>query len=587
MANNKTVAFIAVVTFIFLNLTGDCYGDLQFGFYNGKCQTSDVEGIVRKTVVAKFFRDKTIAPALIRMQFHDCFVNGCDASILLDGSNSEKTTPPNLSVRGYDVIDAAKAAVESVCPGVVSCADIIVMATRDVIALSGGGMYKVQTGRRDGTVSLAQNTASLPSPSISVSSAIQAFASKGLNSTDMIYLLGGHTIGVAHCSLFKDRLYNFQNTGKPDPTMDLGLLASLRRKCAQNATVDLTANLDQNPFSSAVVDKSFYNQIMSHRGVLQIDQELAIDTLSKPTVEAIAGSSDFTTKFGQAMVKLGATQVLTGTQGEIRKSCRSGCDASILLDGTNSEKTAPPNLSVRGYNIIDDVKAAVEKVCPGVVSCADIIVMATRDVVSFSGGSRYNVQTGRRDGRVSLAQNTKSLPAPSVSVSTAIRAFARKGLTPTDMVYLLGGHTIGVAHCSLFQDRLYNFQSTGKPDPTMDLGLLASLRKTCAQNATVDRTVNLDQNPLSSKVIDKSFYTQIMSRRGVLQIDQELALDPLSRSKVAAIAVSTDFNAKFGQAMVKMGAIQVLTGTQGEIRQSCRAINQPNNQTNLISITLG
>ncbi|KAI3823326.1 hypothetical protein L1987_04761 [Smallanthus sonchifolius] len=323
MANSKAVAFVAAITFIFFNLTGHCYGDLQFGFYNGKCQNSDVEDIVRRTVVAKFFSDKTIAPALIRMQFHDCFVNGCDASILLDGSNSEKTAPPNLSVRGYDVIDAAKDVVERVCPGVVSCADIIVMATRDVIALSGGGRYNVQTGRRDGTVSLAQNAASLPSPSTSVSSAIQAFASKGLTSTDMIYLLGGHTIGVAHCSLFKDRLYNFQNTGKPDPTMDFALLTSLRRTCPENATVDRTANLDQNPFNSAaVVDKSFYNQIMSRRGVLQIDQELAIDNLSKWTVATIASSSDFTTKFGQAMVKLGATQVLTGTQGEIRKSCR-------------------------------------------------------------------------------------------------------------------------------------------------------------------------------------------------------------------------------------------------------------------------
>ncbi|KAI3523253.1 hypothetical protein L1887_01313 [Cichorium endivia] len=323
MANSKVVAFLVAFGFIFLNLSGHCHGALQFGFYNGKCRGSDVEDIVRKTVISKFFLDKTITPALLRMQFHDCFVNGCDASILLDGTNSEKTAPPNLSVRGYDVIDAAKAAVERVCPGVVSCADIIVMATRDAVSLSGGGRYIVQTGRRDGSVSLAQNTQSLPPPSVSVSSAIQAFASKGLNATDMIYLLGGHTIGIAHCSLFQDRLYNFQNTGKADPTMDLALLASLRRTCPQNATVDGKANLDQNPFSSGVVDKSFYSQIMLRRGVLQIDQQLAVDGLSKSTVAAIAGSSDFTTKFGQAMVKLGATQVLTGTQGEIRKSCRS------------------------------------------------------------------------------------------------------------------------------------------------------------------------------------------------------------------------------------------------------------------------
>ncbi|GJR24283.1 peroxidase 60 [Tanacetum coccineum] len=217
-------------------------------------------------------------------------VKGCDASLLLDGTNSEKTAPPNLSIRGFDVIDVARDAVERVYPGVVSCADIIVLATRDVISFSGGGRYSVQTGRRDGFASLAQNTAILPSPFESVSNAIQVFANKGFTTTEMIYLLGnspyitisliitavgfynqkifqcdpsvieitllnhlsicGHTVGITHCSLFKDRLYNFQNTGKPDPTMDSSLLISLRSRCPQNASVDGTANLDQNPMSS-------------------------------------------------------------------------------------------------------------------------------------------------------------------------------------------------------------------------------------------------------------------------------------------------------------------------------------------------
>ncbi|MFS7915531.1 putative peroxidase [Helianthus anomalus] len=74
MANSKAVA-LAVGFMILLNLTGHCYSALEFGFYNGKCKLSDVEDIVRRTVYSKFLRDRTIAPALIRMQFHDCFVN--------------------------------------------------------------------------------------------------------------------------------------------------------------------------------------------------------------------------------------------------------------------------------------------------------------------------------------------------------------------------------------------------------------------------------------------------------------------------------------------------------------------------------
>ncbi|KAM7496935.1 hypothetical protein LguiA_021349 [Lonicera macranthoides] len=296
-----------------MNLTGHCYGnELQVGFYTGKCKLADVESMVRLVVTSYFSNDSSIAPALIRMQFHDCFVNGCDASILLDGSSSEKTAPPNLSLRGYEVIDAAKASVEAVCPGVVSCADIIIMATRDVIFLSGGGLYSVETGRRDGLVSLATNV-NLPSPSISVSDSLNAFANKSLTPTDMVYLLGGHTIGIAHCSLFQDRLYNFHGTGQADPAMDPALLNSLKTKCPQNSTSDNTANLDQDPLFSSTVDNSYHKQILKNRGILQIDQTLALDQSTEPIVTDIANRLDFNIKFGQAMVKLGAVQVLTGS----------------------------------------------------------------------------------------------------------------------------------------------------------------------------------------------------------------------------------------------------------------------------------
>ena len=64
-----------------------------------------------------------------------------------------------------------------------------------------------------------------------------------------------------------------------------------------------------------------------------------------------------------------------------------GCDGSILLDDTSSftgEKNANPNRnSARGFEVIDNIKSAVEKVCPGVVSCADILAIAARDSVEI------------------------------------------------------------------------------------------------------------------------------------------------------------------------------------------------------------
>ncbi|KAI3991013.1 hypothetical protein MKX01_026197 [Papaver californicum] len=323
--NNNVLVVIVVELVLLLNLEA-CYGQIQTGFYNGKCGNQDVESIVSSVVTEQFTSDPSIVAALLRMQFHDCFVNGCDASLLLDGVSSEKTAGANLNVRGFDVIDDAKTAIEQACPGIVSCSDIVIMATRDAVALSGGfgARYEVETGRRDGFVSLATDV-NLPGPTISVSGAIDLFERKGLTGTDMLVLLGGHTVGTAHCIFFRDRLWNFDNTGFADPSIDPALVETLKNVCPEFTNDEsVVVDLDQNPSSSNIVDNSFYQQISSSRGILEIDQKLALDPSTTDAVTILANDGDrFLNLFGTSMVRLGAVGVLTGTAGEIRFRCNS------------------------------------------------------------------------------------------------------------------------------------------------------------------------------------------------------------------------------------------------------------------------
>jgi peroxidase len=61
-------------------------------------------------------------------------------------------------------------------------------------------------------------------------------------------------------------------------------------------------------------------------------------------------------------------------------------------DGIDSEKDAGPNNgSLDGFSVVDDIKTAVENVCPGVVSCADILAIASQISVSLVIPSLQNI----------------------------------------------------------------------------------------------------------------------------------------------------------------------------------------------------
>ncbi|KAI3770590.1 hypothetical protein L6452_01729 [Arctium lappa] len=257
----------------------------RVGFYQTTCPR--VETVVRASVQSAVRSDPTIAPGLLRMFFHDCFVNGCDASILIDGPSSEKIALPNSQLRGFDVIDAAKRQLEATCPGVVSCADILALAARDSVVLTGGTSWPVPTGRRDGLVSQASDTVNLPAFNDPVSIQIRKFTDKNLNTQDLVALSGAHTIGTAACVLFRYRLYNFNNTNGPDPTIDQAFLPQLRTLCPDGGDATRRVGLDTGSVNN--FDNSYFANLRSGRGVLESDAALWSNPTTQRLVQRFLG----------------------------------------------------------------------------------------------------------------------------------------------------------------------------------------------------------------------------------------------------------------------------------------------------------
>ncbi|KAL1348203.1 peroxidase 4 isoform X2 [Arachis hypogaea] len=256
--------------------------------------------------------------SILRLHFHDCFVNGCDASILLDDTSKfigEQTAAANNnSARGFNVIDDIKAMVEKECPGVVSCADILALAARDSVVYLGGPSWEVGLGRRDSTTaSRLDANNSIPAPSFSLSTLKQNFANQGLSEKDLVALSGAHTIGLAQCRLFRPHIYN-------DTNIDASYAKFLRSKCPRTGKDRLLEPLDrQTPFH---FDNLYYKNLVQKKVLLHSDQELynggSTDHLvGKYATDRVAFFNDF----AKGMVKMSRIKPLTGKKGEIRLNC--------------------------------------------------------------------------------------------------------------------------------------------------------------------------------------------------------------------------------------------------------------------------
>lgn len=317
---------IVAILFISLSFSHLASAQLKQNYYANVCPT--VETIVRGVVKQKFQQTFTTVPATLRLFFHDCFVQGCDASVMIasSGSNTaEKDNEDNLSLAGdgFDTVIKAKAAVDAnaTCANKVSCADILAIATRDVIELSGGPKYKVELGRLDGLSSTSSSVnGKLPQPTFNLNQLNAIFAANGLNQTDMIALSAAHTLGFSHCSKFANRIYNFSTTSEVDPTLNKTYATNLQTMCPKN--VDPRIAIDMDPNTPRKFDNMYYKNLVQGMGLFTSDQVLFTDSRSKPVVSSWASNSAaFNQAFISAMTKLGRVGVKTGSNGNIRRDC--------------------------------------------------------------------------------------------------------------------------------------------------------------------------------------------------------------------------------------------------------------------------
>ncbi|KAJ3694082.1 hypothetical protein LUZ60_009562 [Juncus effusus] len=324
--------------FIIFSLLSICLplfaNELEIGYYSESCPQA--EWIVRETMRKAMIREPRSIASVMRLQFHDCFVNGCDGSVLMDETPNmlgEKEALSNInSLRSFEVVDEIKEALERKCPGVVSCADIVIMASRDAVALSRGPYWDVKLGREDSlTASQEDSNEIMPSPRANTTLLINLFTEFNLTITDLVALSGSHSIGKGRCFSVMFRLYNQSGSGRPDPNMDSDYRNNLFKLCPKGGDENVTMKLD---FTPVIFDNQYFKDLVAMKGFLNSDQTLfSDDKRTRKLVEKFSKDQDaFFKAFVEGMVKMGDFQ--SGKKGEIRKNCRVANNNNRFFDSS-------------------------------------------------------------------------------------------------------------------------------------------------------------------------------------------------------------------------------------------------------------
>ncbi|KAM3729613.1 hypothetical protein ACB098_12G025800 [Castanea mollissima] len=196
---------------------------------------------------------------------------------------------------------------------------------------------------------------------------------------------------------------------------------------------------------------------------------------------------------------------------------------------------------------------------------AGLVKLHFSDCFVRTRGPGYDVPSGRRDGKISLASDTFSnLPTPSFNVDQLTQIFDKKGFTQEEMVIeyqikilivkeinplLTNTMIFSNNQCLDLINRLYNFNGTKGQDPSLDFINASWLKR-------------------------QRYYISVLANRGLFTSYQILMTNTTTANQVNQSKRNPLlWRSKFAGAMVKMGQLDVLTGNAGEKRSNCKVIN--------------
>ncbi|KAM0898456.1 hypothetical protein ACQ4PT_021930 [Festuca glaucescens] len=305
MASSRAFSWVALALLLFVAVVPTANGDdLSPRYYDKTCP--NVQRVVRSLMAHKVAGEPRMAPAVLRLFFHDCFVNV---------RTPRRTRCPTASLAGFEVIDEIKSLLEHDCPATVFCADIIALASRDAVAILEGPTWNVPLGRRDSR-SAAEKPPHPREDNLGV--LIDMSEKHGLDARDMTALSGAHTVGMASCENYEDRTYGTNGDADIDPSF-----AETARQTCQGPSGDGDkASFDaQTPMK---FDNAYYLELIARRGLLTSDQTLyGGGGLQDNLVEmySVDDGEAFGRDFAKAMVKMGNIPPPKGMPVEVRLKC--------------------------------------------------------------------------------------------------------------------------------------------------------------------------------------------------------------------------------------------------------------------------